>query len=337
MNDFKSLLDPDFIAHPLIRGGHLQTLWSLTGTAPQEANSQLHWVDLGQGDKLAMLEDQPADDLSGAPCLLLVHGICGCAESNYMLRLASRFTSLGVRVFRLNLRGCGAGSSATKTITHAGRSDDVLAALSYIARLTPTSSLSAIGISMGGNQVLRAFGTIQDHADAAVRDLTTRVHRIAAVSPPIDLKQCSDHLMKWQLRPYGYFFIRQLLTRIPEALVAAPEILAAKRKVPRTLREFDDRVTAPLSGFSDAIEYYDWAAAKNYVHNITVPTLVLASDDDPIVPAASLSSLHGTSLNPVHLVSTRGGGHVGFLARGQQRFWMDELLQRWFAFKPKPA
>ncbi len=86
--------------------------------------------------------------------------------------------------------------------------------------------------------------------------------------------------MQWRLRPYGYFFIRQLLKRIPETLVAAPEILAAKRKLPRTLREFDDRVTAPLGGFASALEYYEWAAAKNFVHAITVPTLVLASDDD---------------------------------------------------------
>ncbi len=335
MIDSHLRFDSDFIAHPLIRGGHLQTLWSLTGTTRPQPNSLLHWVELDQGDKLAMLEDRPETYEQGDACLLLVHGICGSAETNYMLRLAAKFTSLGVRVFRLNLRGCGAGSAASKTITHAGRSDDVLAALTFISRLAPTGSLSAIGISMGGNQVLRAFGTIHEHPNAEVRELSARVHRIAAVSPPVDLKHCSDHLMKWPLRPYGYFFIRQLLKRIPEALVDAPEILAASRKVPRTLREFDDRVTAPMSGFRDAIEYYDWAAAKNYVHKITVPTMVLASDDDPIVPAESLRSLREPGLKHVHLVSTRGGGHVGFLARGQQRFWMDELLQRWFAFKPR--
>ncbi len=137
MTDFDSLYGTDFVAHPFIRGGHLQTLWSLTGTTPYEADSQLHWVELDHGDRLALIEDQPASYVAGNPCMLIVHGICGSSESNYMHRLASRFTTLGMRVFRLNLRGCGIGSSATKTITHAGRSDDVLAALAYIARLVP--------------------------------------------------------------------------------------------------------------------------------------------------------------------------------------------------------
>ncbi len=341
--DEDSYAGSPFVAHPLIRSGHLQTLWSLRGNPPGLTQARLHWVELPEGDRLGMLEDRPQEPVSGNSgtlknsCVLLIHGICGCSESNYMVRLASRFTALGVRTFRLNLRGCGVGSTASTTITHAGRSDDVLQALAAIARQVPDASLSAIGVSMGGNQLLRAFGTIQQHPCAEVRALESRMYRLAAVSPPIDLRFCSDNLNRWSLRPYGYFFIRQLLSRIPDALVNAPEIAAAKRKIPRTMREFDERVTAPLGGFDDALQYYEWASAKEYVSEIRVPTLVLASDDDPIVPFSSLQSLRALAPNSVRLIGTRGGGHVGFLARGRQRFWMDDMLQRWLGYAAAPA
>lgn len=332
-----STIGREFVSHPLIRGGHLQTLLSLTGRLSPCVNSQLHWVELPDGDRLALRDDQPKDFQLGDPCVMIVHGICGCSESGYMLRLSAHFTALGVRVFRLNLRGCGVGAPAAKSITHAGRSDDLLQALQFISQYVPVGALSVIGISLGGNQLLRAFGMLEQHSNPEVRSLRERVHRIAAISPPIDLVYCSDHLMKWSLRPYGKFFIRQLLSRVPDALVDAPEIVAAKRRVPRTLREFDERVTAPLGGFRDVRDYYDQSAAMHWLGNITVPTLVLAADDDPIVPFASLQPLRDRPASDwVRLVSTRGGGHVGFLARGKQRFWMDGLLERWFEFKPKP-
>lgn len=346
--DVAQLLTPPFTPHRWVAGGHLQTVLSLSARDLRRLSPKLQWVDLADGDQLAMLDDVPPGWKPGAPSLLVIHGLCGCSESPYMLRFASRFTDQGVRVFRLNLRGCGVGLGAASKITHAGRSGDVVAAIKAIARLTHEGPIAAIGVSLGGNQLLRAMGLAASEAqsqcpgDSATADSALdwhqRIYRIAAISPPIDLKRCSDNMQRLSLRPYNRFFIKHLLERVPEALRDHASITDALRTFPKTMRELDDRVTAPLAGYRDALEYYDHTAAKHVIDQVQVPALILSASNDPIVPVACFE--HATRErwpDYVRLIITRCGGHVGFIGRGQQRHWMDGLLDRWFQFEPLRA
>ncbi|MGV3485896.1 MAG: alpha/beta fold hydrolase, partial [Planctomycetaceae bacterium] len=156
--DMERLLSPAFVPSRWIVGGHLQSVLSLAARELKALRPTLRWVALADGDRLAMLDDVPVNWRPGDASLLIVHGLCGCSQAPYMLRLASRFTEQGVRVFRLNLRGCGAGQGAASQITHAGRSDDVIAALEQVSQLTQSGPISAVGVSLGGNQLLRAMG-----------------------------------------------------------------------------------------------------------------------------------------------------------------------------------
>ncbi len=334
--DLEQLLTPPFQPHRLIAGGHLQTVLSLRTVIRRPLNPTLHWVQLPDGDRLAMHDDLPADWRAGDPSLMIVHGLCGCSLSPYMLRFASQFNGRGVRVFRLNLRGCGAGEGSANQITHAGRSDDIIAALATVAELTQAGPIGAVGISLGGNQLLRGFGLIgqQQSADgeaANVPDWLPRIHRIAAISPPINLQLCSDNMERRLLRPYNRYFIRHLLDRVPAAIQHQEPIAGALTNPPKTMRQLDDRVTAPLGGFGDAIDYYGRTAANKVIAHIQVPTLILAAADDPIVPVACFDAAARSNWpDSLRLVITRGGGHVGFIGRGSQRHWMDGLIERWF-------
>lgn len=325
------LVLPHFVPHPLIRGGHLQTILSLRAPQRQPLRPRLHWVPLADGDALALHDDEPEGWLPGAPSVMLVHGLCGNRNSPYMLRLAHRFTALGVRVFRLEMRGCGAGHDRCDGITHAGRSDDCLAALGQIAEMTGAGPMAAMGVSLGGNQLLLAAGRLGAGLDA--RPLwAERWTRLVAVSPPIDLVRCSANMQRRLLRGYNRYFIRHLMQRLPASIRRSPELMAhCQRPWPKTLRELDDRITAPLNGFAGADDYYARCSSAGLIEAIEIPSLILAAADDPIVPANCFTAIASQIADhpAVRLLLAPGGGHAGFFARGPERFWMDHVIETW--------
>ena len=320
---------PPFRSHRLIRGGHLQTIASLRIDQHVDLPSITHRVELPDGDQIVLHDDQPPSWRPGAASLLLIHGLCGCHAASYMLRLASRFFAQGVRVFRLDMRGCGAGAKLARELTHAGRSDDVLAALAKVATLTQQGPIGAIGVSLGGNQLLRAVGRVDAGMDC-LPSWWTRLERVAAVAPPIDLLRCSENMERWILRPYNYYFIRLLLQRVPAQVRRRSDfqrIMTGPR--PKTMRQLDDRITAPLSGLENAADYYRQSAAIDVVQHIRVNTLVIAAGDDPVVPVGCFTDGQAAWSSSTRLIVSPQGGHVGFIDR-QRQSWMDDVVGKGF-------
>jgi len=241
-----------------------------------------------------------------------------------MVRLAKEWMARGVRPFRLDMRGCGASLALCGQITHAGRSDDVWAALNAMAGLTVSGSLYAIGVSLGGNQLLRGLGE-WGAGRVSPGFAAERLRGAAAVAPPVDLKRCSENMDRWRMRFYNRFFIRMLLQRLPPQLAEQSKWAAmARENPPRTLRELDDRFTAPLAGYADALDYYQHASAASRLRQIPIPTLVLSSEDDPIVPITSLRQAAWSTA--CRLAITRHGGHVGYIGGRQQTRWLEQYL-----------
>lgn len=326
---------PKFRQHHWIRGGHLQTLLALRLPAESHLQPRLHWVELADGDRIALHDDCPPQWRAGDPSLLIAHGLSGDRNSPYMLRMAPHFNRLGVRVFRLEMRGCGLARQTCRGVTHAGRSLDCLAALSHIAEETQAGPMWAVGVSLGGNQLLRAAGQLGS-GDLPLPDWFDRWTRLMAVSPPIDLRRCSEHFQRVRLRPYNHFFIRNLLQSLPDWAHDSQDLSPRfARPWPKTLRELDDRITAPLSGFRDAMDYYQQASSAPLIPEIRVPTLILASTDDPLIPADCYHDLQRQldtePGHPVRMLLTRRGGHVGFIARGNSRHYMDQVVYWWMA------
>ncbi|TWU26896.1 putative hydrolase [Novipirellula galeiformis] len=325
-----SFQPPAFEPHQLLRGGHLQTLATVAPAGPIGLPTRKHVVELIDGDAVVLHETCPPDWPANGLAVLLVHGLSGCHSAPYMIRLAKQFHRQGVRVFRIDMRGCGEAYRLAKQLTHAGRSDDLLAALETIATLAPQGRLGVVAVSLGGNQILRALGRIGAGVDTGPLWID-RLERIVAVCPPIDLVRCSENMQRWILRPYNYYFIRHLMSRIPPGVRARDDFeLRKSRPRPRTLRELDEQFTAPLSGFSGALEYYEHSSAANHIGTVLVPTLLLVADDDPVVPVDCFSeSKHPWSDSTTRLVS-KHGGHVGFIDR-QRNCWMDRVILDWFA------
>src|SRR5258708_4912170 len=100
----------------------------------------------------------------------------------------------------------------------------------------------------------------------------------------------------------------------------------------RTLREFDDVITATYCGFRDASDYYARSSALRVVSEIRVPTLVVTAQDDPFVPFASFSDPSLAKNSQIRLIAPSHGGHCAFISRhgGEGRFWAEARLMEFF-------
>jgi len=318
---------PVFCPHPLFFGGHAQTLAGVylpSGRFPYRAVR--HAVTLPDGDRIVLHDDRPEDWRLGGRLALLIHGLAGCHQSGYMVRVAAKLNARGVRTFRMDLRGSGAGFGLARFPYHAGRSEDARAAIAYLAELCTASPVTLIGFSLGANIVLKLVGELAGepcgHLDSAV-----------AVCPPADLTACSSRIARPTNRLYDRHFTSLLVRRIElhrDQLPDAPTFNNGRK--PRTLYELDDTFTAPICGFGTADNYYRQASSLPLLGDVETPTLIVAAADDPLVPSTQFD---GVRLSPaVQLEIAPGGGHLGFISRRTKfadRRWMDWRIVDWVA------
>jgi uncharacterized protein len=320
-----------FRPHPLLRNGHLQTIAAIylpRRDAPYSA--KLHYVQADDmpseqgGDRIALHEDCPPSYESGRPIVLLVHGLAGCHNSNYMCRMTDRLTARGYCVFRMDMRGCGAGEWIAKLPTHCGRSGDVAAALRFIAEKYPQAPSYAIGFSLGGCLTLNLLA---EAGDAKVGNLV----RSLAICPPIDLFAVERRFDSPGGRPYDKFFVKKLWKQITDRWLRWPEMAPSViPREPKRLRQVDEMVIAPSGGFTSADDYYRKTQPGPKLTSIRQPVLIIASEDDPVVPTAPLFEYpHSDS---VEAIVVPRGGHLGFIASANgdpDKRWLDWRILEW--------
>jgi predicted alpha/beta-fold hydrolase len=315
----------DFRPVPLLANAHVQTVLGvlLPGrSCPRPLRR--HVVPLGDGDSLLLHENTPRRWRSGEPMALLIHGLTGCHASTHMQRIAARLLDRGVRTFRIDLRGAGEGIALARGCYHAGRSEDVRAALAYLHALEPSSPLWLAGVSLGGNVSLKLAGELPEHPVPGLA-------RVAVINPPIDLARCSQLLEKPRNRFYELRFLRELVKSAQTRQRLFPDLppLCLPRRL--TVRLFDDLYTAPRNGFAGVADYYRRASSFPLIDRISVPTLILTARDDPFVAVEPFEELPATS--HLHLHIARHGGHVGFVGLdGSGLFrWAERRLVEWLA------
>jgi predicted alpha/beta-fold hydrolase len=249
------------------------------------------------------------------PTILLVHGLEGSSQSVYIVRLAGKAFARGANVVRLNLRNCGDSLHLTPTLYNAGQSEDILAVVDWLVEQKKLSDLFLVGYSLGGNLILKAAAELDGRLPF--------VSGICAISPSIDLAACVNAMEKGVNRLYDWNFVRRLREKIVRKQRLFPERYdLAKLSGVRTVRSFDDLYTAPDAGYTGAAEYYRCASALPLIKSIAIPTLMIAAQDDPIVPFGLFSSIE---TDCVRLLAPRYGGHGAFISGDgrSDRFWVD--------------
>lgn len=307
-----------FEPHPWTVGGHRQTLLgflarrALRFTLPFEDLV----VDAGGGVRLLCRVTWQPGPRDERPALVLVHGLSGSDVAGYMISTARAAFARGWHVARMNLRGAGDAEAVCPLLYNSGLDGDVVAVLDALARLV--SRVALLGFSLGANLALLA-------ASRSAERLPAGVAAVAAVSPPVDLAACAAALDAPGNRVYRRRFVRDLCASYRRRQRRVPDVYAPGRERGiRTIRAYDEAVTAPYGGYRDAADYYARASSGPHLPRLRRPTLLLAGLDDPMIPGASVQRFvlpAGNGLLRAELLPT--GGHVGFVAKSRApgRFW----------------
>jgi predicted alpha/beta-fold hydrolase len=311
-----------FIPRRWLRGGHRQTLAAALLPRPNllpVPERRLFEVEPG-ARVLAWCNWR--EHRQSALTVVIHHGLEGSSESQYVIGTANKAWAAGMNVVRMNARNCGGSEALAPTLYHSGLSADVGMVVRELISADRLPRIALAGFSMGGNMALKLAGEWGS-------DTPRELYAVAAVSPGIDLAAAADALHLWRNRIYEWNFLYYLKrsVRRKARLFPGQYDVACLRGV-RSLRQFDDAVTAPHWGFSNADDYYARASAFPFLDRITVPTLAIHAQDDPfvrIMPATRARLLANPNLR---LLETEHGGHCGFLAEpdGYDGRWSERRI-----------
>jgi hypothetical protein len=209
---------------------------------------------------------------------------------------------------------------------HSGETSDLDFVVRRLAARDSAERLFAAGSSLGGNVLLKWLGENSGQR---------MISAAAAVSTPYDLAAGSRHLERHVGRIYVRGFLATLCSKAIDVARRFPEA-AARIDTERVLRsrtfwDFDDAATGPLHGFAGADDYYDRSSSIRFLASIRTPTLCLSSEDDPFLPAAVLPRARAAASSSVRFLTTRRGGHVGFVSGTSPRYWAEETVLTWLA------
>jgi len=319
-------------SHPIFRarrglsGGHRQTIaaFLLPRRIPLPAPED-RLVEVVPGIRV-LCQCHWQNDRSTALTLLVVHGLEGSSDSQYMLGLAQKGLAAGMNVVRMNQRNCGGTDRLAPTLYHSGLSADVGAVARNLLEHDRISRLGLVGFSMGGNLVLKLAGEWGGQPPP-------QLCAVVAVCPSMDLAASADALHDPANRLYEYYFMWKLRRRFRDKAKFFPrdfDVSRLRRLV--SLRDFDDKVTAYYCGFAGASDYYARAAATNVVDRIAVPTLILHAANDPFIRILPETRAKIRANPHISFQETEDGGHCSFLAApdGHDGRWAEQQVIQFF-------
>jgi hypothetical protein len=322
---------PSFQPRHWLSNGHLQTIAG--NFLPRKSSlpaptAELVEVSPARGTQISSqvlceCHWQPASVRARRPAVLILHGLEGSSQSQYVVGNANKFWRAGFNVIRMNMRNCGGTEKLTPTLYHSGLSGDVQRVMQHFVERERLQSISLIGYSMGGNLILKLAGELGSKAPP-------QLSSVVGVSPVIDLGLSADALHEVRNRFYERRFLRALLKRFRRKAMLFPRAFDPQMATGiYSLREFDDRITALYSGFRSADDYYYRAASARVLDRITVPTLLIHACDDPFIRFAPDTRAIIEANPSITLLETAHGGHCAFLttpqlSAGNDGYWAEQ-------------
>lgn len=268
------------------------------------------WViPLEDGDELWCRYYQGESDQT----VLFFHGLAGCVESNYMQVCGREALEMGHSVLLVNHRGAGEGFAYAKGLYHSGAIEDARQVVRFTRERRPKDMITAAGFSLSANLLLNLVGQGGSHLP----------DRVVAVNPPIDLHATARCLLEPRNFVYDQKFVRDLRKQMWRKFESG--LLASPPDLPRFCRlvDFDERITAPLCGFSSRDDYYTRCSSAKYAEGIKTPTLILMAEDDPFIPTEPFRK---AKFGPaVRVQIEKRGGHVGYLGVRSSR-WLGAFF-----------
>jgi predicted alpha/beta-fold hydrolase len=308
--------------------GHLQTIYPATCIAKPAVRFRRERWDAPDGD---FVDVDFVDGQPGKPFVVLFHGLEGSSDSHYARSLMADIAARGWSGAVPHFRGCSGEPNRAPRFYHSGDAAEIdwimrrlHAGRNRRADDNPAGGnggagkFYAVGVSLGGNALLRWLGESQHEAEF--------VDAACSVSAPLDLAQGGASLSSGFNMIYTRMFLQTLKPKCVAKLKQFPGLFDLDAMhAARDLYAFDNIITAPLHGYRDTEDYWDRASAKHVLEDITVPTLVLNARNDPFLPGRHLPR---RASSRVVLDYPAEGGHVGFAVGGLpgKLHWLPQRL-----------
>jgi uncharacterized protein len=242
-----------------------------------------------------------------AMTIIVVHGLEGSTDSHYMLGIADKGMAAGMNVILMNQRTCGGTDKLAPTLYHSGRSGDVMAVAQSIVETDGVKRFALCGYSMGGNIVVKAAG---EWGSSGPKQFAA----VTAVCPSMDLAPSADALHFPANRIYEQYFLWKLSARMRAKAACFPGVYDLSRlRGNKSLRDFDDKVTAFYCGFDGASDYYARAAASNVIDQIAVPAFILYAKNDPFIRVLPETRAKIAANPNIAFLETEDGGHCSYI------------------------
>jgi predicted alpha/beta-fold hydrolase len=312
----------EFVPRRGLRGGHVQTLASFllprrfTVPPPEQ-----RFVEVEPGIRvLCHCNWQP--DRKNKLTIIILHGLEGSSESGYAMGIAEKGLAQGLNIIRMNQRNCGGTDNLAPTLYHSGRSADLAAVAQHVIEKDEIQRFALVGYSMGGNLVLKLAGEWSSQAPSQFR-------AVAAVCPAMDLAASADALHQPGNRLYEIYFLRKLRERLRTKARCFPQAFdVARLEGVRSLRDFDEKITAYYSGFTGADDYYTRSSAANVIDRIAAPALIIHAANDPFIRILPETRKKLDSNSNISFIEASDGGHCSFLAapNGYDGHWAEQKV-----------
>jgi predicted alpha/beta-fold hydrolase len=286
-------------------GGHAQTVWGKFARHRAPLPLEREVMSLPDGDQLELYT---LATTAGAPRVLLLHGLEGTINSHYVRGIMSAAGAIGWSTTLMLFRGCGAVPNTARRFYHSGETTDAAHVYAVLRARAPGVPWYAIGVSLGGNVLLKWLGELGASATLA---------GAAAISVPFDLEAGARQIAASLGGLYDRNFLNTLRRKALLKLDRYPDLFdRARLERAASVFEFDEAVTAPVHGFADARDYYSRSSSMSFLPRVSVPTLLLSSRDDPFIPASVLMRTEEVAFANRFLQTEfhERGGHVGFVA-----------------------
>jgi len=325
-----ALTVPPFRPRRGLRGGHIQTLASyFLARHFHLAPAEERLVEVEPAISVLCHCHWQPEGKQAALTVIIVHGLEGSSESEYMLGIAEKGLAAGMNVVRVNQRNCGGTDHMAPTLYNSSLSNDLVAVATNLMEQDHITRFALAGFSMGGNLALKAageWGSRASSSHALANHDPEQFRGVAVVCPSLDLAASADALHERGNRLYEKYFLWKLDRRFRAKARLFPDAFDPSRlQGIKSLREFDDKITAFYCGFHGASDYYARAGAANVVDKIGVPAFILHAASDPFIRITP-ETRRKIAANPnILFVETEDGGHCSFLAdpKGYDGHWAE--------------
>lgn len=304
-----------------LRNAHAQTVWATLMRPEIPIIFQTERLELPDGDFIDLVWDSTNKNDRHKPIVILLHGLAGNIKSPYAFGLMSAISKEGWRPVFMHFRGSSGEPNRLPRYYHSGDTQDIAYVVNILQEKNPHVAMAAIGISLGGNVILKWMGET-----GSSNPLTCAV----AVSVPFELNQATRTMNRGISKVYQWRLLRQLRKDVEQKFknnINCPFDFENLSSV-KNFHDFDDLVTAPLHNFIDANDYYAKSSSRQFLPEIKVQTLIIHAEDDPFMSKSVIPRENELSASTI-LELSKEGGHVGFISGnklGRPDYWLERRI-----------